>query len=316
MKKYPIIIDSEFGVLVPPMSADSLAQLEANIREHGLREKLTLWRHLRDEYILIDGHHRFEILKRLVKEEDSRFCGEDLSYHNGTKDIYSVIELLDHDAVKLWILENQIGRRNLTKQQRIEMVAKIVVMRQEQSAAASRANLWQGGKTPDVTETVPSGKRTVAAAAKEFDVPREPLQAAVNEAKGKPKITPRPPRPTQQEDGFENLFTPAPNDAAPAQSLSETFYVIRRKSDECFFRIYNYETAALPTTRPLPKRFHVGAFYADPLHEVTSWQMQEPDLVLYSGLQKVQEVPREAWEWVKVEATYRLTAEEAAVKAA
>jgi hypothetical protein len=34
--KHPIIIDPEFSALIPPMSADSLAQLEANICEHDV----------------------------------------------------------------------------------------------------------------------------------------------------------------------------------------------------------------------------------------------------------------------------------------
>lgn len=190
MKKYPVIIDPEFRALIPPMSADSLAQLEANIREHGLRERLTLWRYLKDEYILIDGHHRFEILKRLVKEEDSRFYGEDLSYHNGTKDIYSVVELVDHDAVKLWILENQVGRRNLTKEQRIEMVARIVMMRQEQTEKTKRANLKIGAVAPEVGKMPTSGKKTVEDAAREFGVPQKPLQQAVTAVKdNQPKPT-------------------------------------------------------------------------------------------------------------------------------
>jgi len=187
-----IIIDPEFRSLIPPMSADSLAQLEANIREHGLRDKMVLWEH-QGTYTLIDGHHRLDILKRMDAEGLLHISGRiGIDQDANADEYYQILGevgyggLPDREAVKLWILQNQVGRRNLTKEQRVEMVAKIVLFRQEQSAAISKANLKQGHAAPDVTETATSGKRTVAAAAKEFDVPREPLQAAVNAAKGKP----------------------------------------------------------------------------------------------------------------------------------
>jgi len=174
------------------MSADERDQLKENIRQHGLLAPLLLWagagitdgQEPSDPLILIDGHHRFDILKELA-QEDPKWEEWDsdklpIEFH------FDFVYLPDREAVKLWILEHQVGRRNLTREQRVEMVAKIVLLRQEQSAAISKANLKKGSAAPDVTVSVTSGKRTVAAAAKEFDVPREPLQAAVNVAKGKP----------------------------------------------------------------------------------------------------------------------------------
>jgi len=38
MTKHPIMFDAKFHALIPPMSAHSLAQLEANIRAEGLRD--------------------------------------------------------------------------------------------------------------------------------------------------------------------------------------------------------------------------------------------------------------------------------------
>jgi ParB-like chromosome segregation protein Spo0J len=65
MKNNPIIIDPEFSSLVPPMSVDSLAQLEQNIRAEGLRDNLTVWFDGKNR-ILLDGHHRWEILNKLL----------------------------------------------------------------------------------------------------------------------------------------------------------------------------------------------------------------------------------------------------------
>jgi hypothetical protein len=229
-KKYPIIIDPEFRSLIPPLSADEQAQLTKNIWQHGLLDQIVVWA-TSDGFVIIDGHHRYEILKKLATEPDSEFFEEELDKHEG--EINGATLYLRHynrsfdesrfraeyfqsrEAVKLWILEHQVGRRNLTKQQRIDMVAKIVLLRQEQSAAISKANLKKGDAAPDVTETVPSGKRTVAAAAEEFDVPREPLQAAVNKAKGKSAILPRIRKSPPETDSISS--TPSP-DATPTKS--------------------------------------------------------------------------------------------------
>jgi alkylated DNA repair dioxygenase AlkB len=199
--KFPILIDEEFRSLIPPMSADSLAQLEANIRADGLRNKIIVV-DTPNGFVILDGRHRFEVMKKLAAasvEEFGSFKDTVLAQQvSKTPDRWSVSIHDDYfemapsfdcdcnrDAIKLWILQNQVGRRNLTKEQRLEMVAKIVVLRQEQSKAVSKANLKKGDQAPDVGKMPTSGK-TVKSAAKEFDVPEKPLQAAVNAANGKP----------------------------------------------------------------------------------------------------------------------------------
>jgi hypothetical protein len=183
MKNYTVTVDAEFRSLIPTMSEDSLKMLEANIREYGLQDKLTLWEN-KGNYILIDGHNRHDILTRLAANPDTD------DYRAYTDDDFRVLGLAtlpDREAVKLWILENQVGRRNLTKEQRVEMIAQIVLLRQELTVKIKLANLRKGNVTPDaapdVTEHVSSGERTVAAVAKEFNVPRDAVQKAVTQKK-------------------------------------------------------------------------------------------------------------------------------------
>jgi len=66
-----IVIDEEFKYLLPPLDSESAATLEADILEHGLRDALVLWKDSNQEgdnqkrsNILIDGHNRYEILKK------------------------------------------------------------------------------------------------------------------------------------------------------------------------------------------------------------------------------------------------------------
>lgn len=90
-------IDEEFQGLIPPLTSDELAQLEANLIADGCRDPLVVW-----DSIIVDGHNRYRIctahnipFKTVDKQFDSR-----------------------DDAI-LWIIDNQRGRRNLSDGARV-----------------------------------------------------------------------------------------------------------------------------------------------------------------------------------------------------
>lgn len=88
-------IDKEFQSLIPPPSDDEYKQLEVNILTDGCRDPISLWGD-----IILDGHNRFKI------------CQE----HNISFNTVQ-IEVASRDEAMLWIVQNQLGRRNLTPQQ-------------------------------------------------------------------------------------------------------------------------------------------------------------------------------------------------------
>lgn len=90
-------IDSELCAFIPVLSKSERAVLEASIVREGCRDALVVWA---EKDILLDGHHRLEICKRLGKP-------------------YKTIEisLPDREAAKDWMATNVLGRRNLTKEQ-------------------------------------------------------------------------------------------------------------------------------------------------------------------------------------------------------
>jgi len=183
-----VIIDPEFRSLVPSISTEERLQLKENIRQRGLLARLILWRQTMPDgsetYTLVDGHHRLEILRELYPAEP------ELMYVTPSPKFYQFIALPNREAAKLWILEHQVGRRNLTKEQRVEMVAKIAVLRQEQTAKVQQQNLKKGNKSPEVGKMPTSGTKTIKALAAEFNVPQKPLQAAVTNLKdNQPKST-------------------------------------------------------------------------------------------------------------------------------
>lgn len=94
-----ITIDKEFESLIPPLSAEEFQQLEENCVKEGIRDALITW-----NGILVDGHNRFKIAaKHGLHWNEKR------------------MEFADRDEVKLWIIRNQLGRRNLNSFSRSEL---------------------------------------------------------------------------------------------------------------------------------------------------------------------------------------------------
>jgi len=89
---YFMIIDPEFKALIPPLAAEELAQLEANILRDGCRDPLVVW-----NGTLIDGHNRHAICTK-----------------HGLPFDEIEMEFPDRESVMDWMDANQLGRRNLT----------------------------------------------------------------------------------------------------------------------------------------------------------------------------------------------------------
>jgi hypothetical protein len=96
-------IDPEFRGLIPPLSREEREQLEHNILASGeCREAIILW-----DNTIIDGHNRYDICTKHGIE----FGIREVSFDCRT-------------AAKIWILNEQMGRRNLNDAARIEIVLK------------------------------------------------------------------------------------------------------------------------------------------------------------------------------------------------
>ena len=90
-------IDLEIQSLIPPLRPDELAKLRDSIKTEGCRDPLVLWK---GHDVLLDGHNRYAICRELGKP----FTVREMEFPN-------------KDHAKLWIIKNQLGRRNLTDTQ-------------------------------------------------------------------------------------------------------------------------------------------------------------------------------------------------------
>ncbi len=98
--KNNIQILPELEPYIFPLTEDEFAQLEANIIEEGCRDPLVLWKRGDMDFILVDGHNRYKICSK-----------HQLDYKIEQKDFGSLSEVKD------WMINNQLGRRNLTPEQ-------------------------------------------------------------------------------------------------------------------------------------------------------------------------------------------------------
>jgi len=104
-----IVIDNEFKGLIPPLETDEYLQLEKNILADGIRDPLVVWHQEgKTDDILIDGHNRFQI---------SRLHGN-IPYQVVSKDFDSRNEAM------CFIIDNQLGRRNINAYVRSELALK------------------------------------------------------------------------------------------------------------------------------------------------------------------------------------------------
>ena len=104
MKLTALKIDPEFQGKIPPLTSEELDQLEKNIVSDGkVINPIIVWNGL-----IIDGHNRYAILQK----------HPDIPYTVHEK------EFADRYEAIVWICKNQLGRRNLTVEQKKYLVGK------------------------------------------------------------------------------------------------------------------------------------------------------------------------------------------------
>ena len=102
-KTQDIKINPVFRDLLEPLREEEFKCLEQNIIAEGCKHPLEIW----NGYI-VDGHNRYNICKK-----------------HGIKFQTKQVEFRDSDEAELWILLNQLSRRNLKDTSRMDLIEKI-----------------------------------------------------------------------------------------------------------------------------------------------------------------------------------------------
>ena len=132
-----IKIDKEFESLIPPLSSEEFKQLEENCVAEGIRDPLVVWHVPSGDDILIDGHNRWKIAAK----------------HGGIRFEIVKKQFQNRIDAKIWIIKNQIGRRNLSTYARSELVVMhLEPMLKEKAKAKQASHTEQGYQKSDKAE--------------------------------------------------------------------------------------------------------------------------------------------------------------------
>ena len=130
-KVYELTVDPEFRDLIPPLNEEELKLLEASLVADGCESPLIVW-----NGVIVDGHNRYAICRK-----------HGIPFSIQEKNFSS------RDDAMLWMLRNQLGRRNLNSYQRVELVLKFEPL--VKSAAEQR---MLAGKVANPVPTLAQGQ--------------------------------------------------------------------------------------------------------------------------------------------------------------
>ncbi len=128
----PVVL-SEMAGLLPPLSGEQLAALEADILANGCYSPVIV----NEDMVIIDGHNR------------QRICEQ-----HGLPYQMAVFSFADMLEAKKWALDTQKGRRNLDKWE----LGKIALQLRPDIEARAQANM---GTRTDLSATLPKGSDPV-----------------------------------------------------------------------------------------------------------------------------------------------------------
>jgi ParB-like chromosome segregation protein Spo0J len=105
MQNIDFIILPELQAFIQPLKKEEFDQLKANIERDGeVRDPLIIWAKPTGEKVLIDGHNRHTVIQQLGLG-NIPFKTKELAFD-------------DIEAVKDWMIDKQLGQRNLTDEQK------------------------------------------------------------------------------------------------------------------------------------------------------------------------------------------------------
>lgn len=154
-------IDPEFRDKVPPLTEDERKTLEENILKDGrVLVPLIAW-----NGIIIDGHNRYAIVQKHPEIP------------------YDVVdrEFVDRYEAIVWICRNQLGRRNLTDEQKTYLIGKQFEA-QKMTVGNSTGNNQYKKQEIDQSGPIPNG--TAGKIAKEHNVGVQTVKRAEKFARG------------------------------------------------------------------------------------------------------------------------------------
>ena len=115
---HTLTIDPEFRDLIPPLTTEEIEMLEESIIANGCESPLIVW-----NGIIVDGHNRYAICHK-----------------HGIPFMVQDKQFSERETVIIWMLQNQLGRRNLNNFQKGELALKYAPYVEQLSRQGKKAD--------------------------------------------------------------------------------------------------------------------------------------------------------------------------------
>lgn len=110
---HKLCVDPELRTLIPPLTSEEFESLRRNLLEQGCRESIVAWK---GRNIILDGYHRYEICQK----------------HRIPFDVLEK-DFPNRNAAKIWMIDNQLARRNVTQYARSLLALELEPLLAEQA---------------------------------------------------------------------------------------------------------------------------------------------------------------------------------------
>ena len=265
-------IDPEFQSQIPPLTDDEFKQLEENILKEGkLISPLIVWGNT-----LVDGHNRYAILQ---KHPEIYFSTTPLQFENREETI-------------AWICRNQLGRRNLSPEQKRYLLGKQYEA-EKKAAKIFRGNQYTLAKKSggDHGDNHHSGKKTCDRIAEENGVSRASVLRASHYTRGIDIADNLFPGIKQKVFSGEVKFT--------NEEMSKLVLSSPDKRQDVFAEIMHPEiTKAMETANADPKADEPVPMPISNPEQFKGYQVPDECMKVYKTLSMATEMMRNTWKRV------------------
>ena len=265
-------IDPEFQSQIPPLTDDEFKQLEENILKEGkLLSPLIVWNNT-----LVDGHNRYEIVQ---EHPEISFSTMPLPFES-------------REEVLAWICKNQLGRRNLSPEQKRYLLGKQYEA-EKKAAKIFRGNQYtlakkSGGAHDDNHH---SGKKTCDRIAEENGVSRASVLRASHYTRGIDIADNLSPGIKQKVFSGEVKFT--------NEEMSKLVLSSPDKRQDVFAEIMHPEiTKAMETANADPKADEPVPMPISNPEQFKGYQVPDECMKVYKTLSMATEMMRNTWKRV------------------
>ena len=134
--------NKKFSGLVPEMTTTEYQDLVKSIKKHGVRQPI----HVLSDRTILDGRHRFRACKEI-----------------GVKEVQAVVHELSNNEAIEFVVDTAIERRNLTKEQKVDIVLRSSeLIRALEEEAVEYKKTFRGNRhtEPDTGSVEHVSKRT------------------------------------------------------------------------------------------------------------------------------------------------------------